>query len=100
MIADDRTALRRGAERVTAWAPDAIIGRIEARGIGILTATPAPPTPLSLVIDLDRSEPERLPPARETELLGLTLPLLYGAGHPALADAVLQFLKHPERITG
>ena len=92
LIADDRTCLgRRGAE-VIAWAPPAILGRIEARGFGILRAEVAPPTPLALVVDLDRAEAERLP-ARRCVILRRVLPLIEGAHNPYIGSAILQCLK-------
>lgn len=72
--------------------PPALSGRIEARGLGILNATPAGPTPLALVVDLDRAEPDRLPPLRHIELLGVRLPLVLGAGAANLGAALRQML--------
>lgn len=72
--------------------PPALSGRIEARALGILNATPAGPTPLALVADLDRAEPDRLPPLRHIELLGVRLPLVLGAGAANLGAALRQML--------
>ncbi|MBJ3763591.1 serine kinase [Maribius pontilimi] len=93
LVADDRTCLgRRGADLI-AWAPASILGRIEARGVGILNATPAPPTRIRLVVDLDRDEPDRLPPHRTWSARGWTGPLVHGRGNPDLLWAILQYLK-------
>lgn len=92
LIADDRVRLMRRQGAVIAACPPALSGRIEARGLGILRATPAGPTPLALVVDLDRAEPDRLPPLRHTDLLGMRLPLVLGAGASHLGAALRQML--------
>lgn len=92
LVADDRTCLGRRGGEVIAWAPRAILGRIEARGFGILRAEVAPPTPLALVVDLDRAATERLP-VRRCGILGCTLPLMEGAHNPYIRSAILQCLK-------
>lgn len=94
LVADDRTCLRADGGQVLAACPPAIRGLIEARGIGLLRADPAPaPVPLAAVLDLDRTEPDRLPPPRQATLLGCDLPLFGDPGHAHLAAAMLQFLK-------
>lgn len=92
LVADDRTGVRAGAEGVMAYCPAPIRGRIEARGIGLLKADPVGPVPLVLAVDLDRPEPERLPPERRYEVLGRHLPLVLGQGRGQLAPALLQYL--------
>lgn len=92
LVADDRTALVREGDRIIADAPATIRGQIEARGVGILGAVPSGPVPLALVVDLDRPEPERLPPHRLHPLLGLDLPLVLGAERAHLCSALLQYL--------
>ena len=82
-----------------AWAPEPILGLIEARGIGLIRTDPAPPTSIDIVIDLDDVETDRLPPARICDLLGATLPLVAGAGMPNLADAMVPFIASLQRIT-
>ena len=99
LIADDRTCLAKARDGVIAWSPETILGRIEARGIGLLRADPAPPTPLALIVDLDRIESDRLPPLRQGTVAGIRLPMIRGAGHPALADPVMQLLRVPAPIT-
>ena len=94
LVADDRTALTRRGDRLIATAPEAIRHQIEARGIGILAARTTGPTPVVLVIDMDHIEPERLPPARETEILGITLPLQQKVNAPYFPAAILTYLEH------
>ena len=93
LVADDGVLLSRAPDgRVLARAPAAIRGLIEARGVGLLRAEPVDDVPLALVIDLSRTEEERLPPARTTALLGATLPLLHKVASPHFAAAVRQYL--------
>ncbi|TWI37045.1 HPr kinase/phosphorylase [Paracoccus sulfuroxidans] len=92
LVADDRTVLVREGDRIMADAPATIRGQIEARGVGILGAVASGPVPLALVVDLDRSEPERLPPHHLHPLLGLELPLVLGAERAHLCSALLQYL--------
>lgn len=93
LVADDRTDLTRQEGQVVAESPSAIKGLIEARGVGLLRADPAGPTPVALAVDLDLREQERLPPPRHIRLLGCDIPLLRGAEMPHLGPALLQLLK-------
>jgi HPr kinase/phosphorylase len=93
LIADDRTLLTDHPEGPLASAPATIRGRIEARGLGILAAAPADPAPVRLVVDLDRTETERLPPPRRADLLGHAIPLCHKQESPYFAAAILQYLK-------
>lgn len=92
LVADDRTRLARQGGALVADCPEAIRGRIEARGVGILRADPAGPTGLVLAVDLDQREPERLPPFREVGFLGIRLPLVLGRGRDHLASVLRQYL--------
>ncbi|MFD0859106.1 HPr kinase/phosphorylase [Roseovarius aquimarinus] len=87
LVSDDRTLIRREGAQLILDAPETIRGRIEARGVGILTAPSAGPTPAALVVDLTEDMQPRLPPEDEAEILGLRLPLVRGmvAGHFAAA---------------
>ncbi|SEH82184.1 HPr kinase/phosphorylase [Paracoccus alkenifer] len=92
LVADDRVLLDARAGRLIAACPPPLAGRIEARGVGILAAAPAGPTPLALVVDLGRAETMRLPPRRSITLLGIALPLVLGPMGPHLAPALRQLL--------
>ncbi|WP_417250517.1 HPr kinase/phosphorylase [Celeribacter sp.] len=95
LVADDRTRIHRaaGADVVEARCPEAIAGRIEARGVGILAADPLASCVLRGVVDLSQIEEERLPPLRETRLLGVSIPLFHKVDAPHFAPALLQWLK-------
>lgn len=92
LVADDRTVLRGEAGGLVADAPDSLRGLIEARGVGILRARAHGPVTLALAVDLDRAEPERLPPDRRIDLLDSDLALVLGAGRVHLASMLLQYL--------
>lgn len=93
LISDDRVALHRTASSVIATAAPEIDGLIEARGLGLLHAPVQSPAPLAWVLDLDRQEPQRLPPYREIRLLGHSVPLLFRPPLPHLAPSLAQLLK-------
>lgn len=92
LVSDDQTELRRAGDVLTADAPAAIRGRIEARGVGLLHARPVGPVPLVLAVDLDRREDQRLPPMRHTEFLEISLPLVLGPFASHLPYALRQYL--------
>jgi HPr kinase/phosphorylase len=97
LVADDQTVVQRREEHLIASAPDTIRGQIEARGIGILAAPAAPPTPLRLIVDLDAEEDSRLPPAQTRSVLGISLPLIKKIAAPHFPAAILLYLQG-ERI--
>ncbi|GAA6199634.1 serine kinase [Aquicoccus sp. SU-CL01552] len=97
LVADDRVALRRSGDAVLAAAPPAISGMVEARGLGLLHADPTGPIPVFALLDLDRDETDRLPPARHRDLLGRPVILLFRVEAPHFPAALVQFLKTGQR---
>jgi len=97
LVADDRTLISREGEQVIARCPAPLCGMIEARGVGILASEALTQAALALVVDLDRTEQERLPPARFVTLLEHQLPLLHNVATGHFAAAVLQYLKAGRR---
>ncbi len=93
LVADDRVILHRHGDAVQARAPEAIRGLIECRGLGLLNAQTAQDVQVVAIVDLDRTEPERLPPERRAELLGLALPLFGRVEGGHFAAALMQVLK-------
>ncbi len=93
LISDDRTHLATRDGWPYASAPDTIRGRIEARGVGILAAAPAASAPVVLVVDLDHTETDRIPPPREAVVLNCSIALLHKAESLHFAAAILQYLK-------
>ena len=97
LVADDRTIVERDADQLWLSCPPGLTGLIEARGVGLLNADPAPPTPLGLVVDLDLEETQRLPPHRTIELLGLAVPVVHKVRAPYFPSALMQYLWHGRR---
>lgn len=93
LVADDRTILTVVAGRLIATCPPALRGRIEARGIGILNAEPVESAAITLAINLEESEVERLPPQRSIVIEGVTIPLVRGSGSAHFPAAVIQLLR-------
>lgn len=92
LVADDQVALGPQDGVLIARCPPTLVGRIEARGVGILNAAPAGPTAVALVVDLGQAETDRLPPLRTITLCGVRLPLVLGPLHPHLGAALRQML--------
>ncbi|MFV0359301.1 HPr kinase/phosphorylase [Tropicimonas sp.] len=92
LVADDRTIVRRSGDALIACAPGAIAGRIEARHVGLLALPFTPAARIGLAVDLDQTEPARLPPLRNIFILNQKVTLLFrpSAGHSA--SALLQCL--------
>jgi HPr kinase/phosphorylase len=93
LIADDRTEITLREGHPVAACPAPIRGLIEARGLGLLAAEPAPPAPVALAVHLGEVETERLPPPRTLDLLGQKVTLLHKAEVPHFPAALLQYLR-------
>lgn len=88
LVADDQVMLVGEAGRLRASAPAAIAGRIEVRGIGIVTMEYAESVALLLVVDLVAPEQvERMPVAARCDYLGLDLARVVLAPFEASAPA-------------
>ena len=90
LVADDGVFLTDDG-RVTR--PDGVPRLIEARGLGLLHVNPLDSARLTLIVDLTRSEPDRLPPRRMAAMPGGHVPLILGKDHPFLAAAICHYLK-------
>ena len=87
LVADDYTGVWASDGALYATAPAAIAGRIEARGLGILSRPAWPVTRVVLVVACGQAPVERLPePAFET-VGGVVLPRLALDTRPASAAA-------------
>lgn len=93
LVGDDRLLLSGGTEAVFAGPVPRLAGAIEARGLGLLRAPNLDRIRLSAVLDLDRTETERMPAPRQARVLGCVIPLLYRIKGPHFAPALIQFLK-------
>ena len=96
LVSDDQTELTRRDDVVWASAPTAIRGMIEARGVGLLNAD-VTDAAVTLVVDFDQKEGERLPRNHEKTILGLTRPCLHYVDARAFPAAILQYLKRGRR---
>ena len=90
LVADDQTLID---PDLTARCPDTIAGKIEARGVGILAA-PHVTAKITLVVDLDTEETERLPAWHNLHRHDADIPLLRKSNAIHFPFAILQYLKH------
>jgi len=102
LVADDRIDITRAHARLMAAAPATIRGKLEVRGLGIMTVPHVESAELALVAELVAPEEvERFPdPTPQTDLMGVRLPLLrlapFEAGAPVkLLLALAQTLRAP-----
>ena len=73
---DDQTIVRKDVDRLRAFAPPNIAGKLEIRGIGIVDMESVSDIPVALLIELT-SDIQRLPDdARERPILGIQLPII------------------------
>ncbi|MEE9388064.1 MAG: HPr kinase/phosphatase C-terminal domain-containing protein [Paracoccaceae bacterium] len=93
LVADDRTIVTAGTDGLIASCPKPLIGIIEARFVGLLSAKPTRSAPVRLVVDLDQIETKRLPKARKIELLGHRIDLLHNPKILHFPSALLLLLK-------
>ena len=94
LVADDRTIVTRKGTALIASCPETTRGRIEARGMGILAAPISASCQVTLVVDMDTEETERIPPLRQTEIHGIALPLQRKVDLPHFPAAILSYLEH------
>jgi HPr kinase/phosphorylase len=100
LVADDQVMVTREPDRLMATAPAALRGKLEIRGLGIVTLATPPSAALALVVKLqDHPAIERLPDSRSFGILGMALPLVEidasMATSPARIRAALNWLKRP-----
>lgn len=95
LVSDDQTIVTRCDETrsLTARAPATIKGKIEARGVGILAATPMEQCAITALVDLSQSEEQRLPPERFQDVNGVTISVFYNIEARHFAPALIQWLK-------
>ena len=88
LIADDQVVLRRDGDAVCASAPEAIAGKLEVRGIGIVAVDIAAHAKLSLVVELVAPDAvERMPEPSHAQFLEVAVPLIRIAPFEASAAA-------------
>lgn len=92
LVADDRTEIALTPQGLMACCPVAILGLVEARGIGILRVDPCRETRIKLVVDLDKIEDSRLPPQRKHLILGQSLDLVLASQSAHFPAALMCYL--------
>ena len=92
LVADDRTDLSLENGQLIARCPIPLQGLIEARGIGLLRLPFCSQIAVTAVIDLDKTETERMPPLRHREFLGHSLDLIHGSDYLHQAAALICYL--------
>lgn len=76
LVADDRVALWREGGALRAGPAKGLEGMIEARGVGLLRAPWLASAAVTLALDLDAVETQRMPQPGARVLLGATIPLM------------------------
>ena len=92
LIGDDKVSARTLDGKTLLSPPPNFEGQIEARGIGILSAEFGSGT-LKVIVDLDKSEVDRLPERKTTKILSISVPLLHKVESRHFPFALLQYLK-------
>jgi serine kinase of HPr protein (carbohydrate metabolism regulator) len=91
LVADDYTELQAEGENLLASPPASIAGRLEARGVGILTLPYRTDIPVGLCVDLAPAALlERLPEPDWIDMMGIRLPRLALDGTAPSAPAKLR----------
>lgn len=75
LVADDYVELSVRHNRISAEPPEALAGRLEVRGIGVVRLSHVARAHVGLVVDLVPKTPARLPAAATVTLEGIELPL-------------------------
>ena len=84
LVSDDYTLVKRSGTGLIATAPAHIAGRIEVRGVGILTMPHVADVPVALIVAVDR-RPTRLPERETRVLAGVSVPVVALSGFEASA---------------
>ena len=76
LVSDDYTRVWASGSALYAAAPETIAGRIEARGVGIVTASTWPVARVVLAVEAEEAPSERLPEPAARMIAGVAVPLL------------------------
>ena len=74
LVADDRVALWVSGGRLFGRAPEALAGRLEIRGLDVVTVGALPLAEVALLARC--GAPERIPEPRSADILGIAVPLI------------------------
>lgn len=89
LVADDYAVLWASGGRLYATAPETIAGRIEARGLGIVSQPARWIAPVGLIVDLTFDAIERMPERRTETVRGVAVSVIDLDPRPASAAAVI-----------
>ena len=89
LVADDYAVLWASGGRLYATAPETIAGRIEARGLGIVSQPTRWIAPVGLIVDLTHEPVARMPDRRTETLHGVAVPTLRLDPRPASATILI-----------
>jgi HPr kinase/phosphorylase len=103
LVADDQVVIRRNGNVLVASPPPALAGKLEIRGLGIVDVVAGSRATLAIVVGLRaHAEIERLPEARNHDILGVTLPFVeIDAASPSASSrlrAAVNGLMHPKTV--
>lgn len=98
LISDDRVCLSKSDDGILMNPPNALVGKIEARFVGVLNVRNRQSVLLHHVVDLDSDAQARLPQLQHFDVLGTRIDLINGRNVPNLA-AILMILGRGERHT-
>jgi serine kinase of HPr protein (carbohydrate metabolism regulator) len=87
LVSDDQTVLTPSPAGPLASAPATIAGRIEVRGLGIVTLPYAGAVPVRMIVELSPAV-ERMPDPRFREIGGVAVPVI--VVHPCAASAPIK----------
>lgn len=88
LVADDQVILSEDANGIIASAPQSIAGKIEARGIGILSCPYVQMSYLNLIVDIATEPPMRLPESRTVKVGSISIEIIAGGKMSNLPIAV------------
>jgi HPr kinase/phosphorylase len=93
LVGDDRVYVQAAGGRLLVRPPEALVGLVEVRGLGILRLPYEPSAVVGLVVDLG-ADAERLPKTTERSVIieGVSLPRLAVAAGQGALPAVLTLL--------
>ena len=91
LISDDQVIMERSTGTIIISAPQTLVGKIEARFVGILNVPSRQNVVLNHVIDLDVDSQAQLPQLQYCEVLGLRIDLINGRNVPNLASILMIF---------
>jgi serine kinase of HPr protein (carbohydrate metabolism regulator) len=74
LVADDRVALWVSGGRLFGRAPESLAGRLEIRGLDVVTLAALPLAEVALLVRC--GAPERIPKPRSADILGIAVPLI------------------------